>query len=135
MELEALFKAARAVQENAYAPYSQFKVGAALLAESGHIFTGCNVENLSFPLSLCAERSAIAALISNGGRRILAVAVCGPLGTQLPPCGGCRQVLWEFGKPETPIYSIQTEGSDYHVWPLGDLLPHAFHTLEQKKVP
>ncbi len=132
MDLEALFKAARDVQKNAYAPYSQYKVGAAILEESGEIFTGCNVENLSFPLSLCAERSAVAALISRGGKRILAAAVCGPLGTQLTPCGGCRQVLLEFGTEETPIYSIQPEGTSHHVWTLGALLPHAFHTLMQE---
>jgi cytidine deaminase len=131
MDIDALFHAARDAQKKAYAPYSHYKVGAALLSESGELFSGCNVENLSFPLSLCAERSAVSALITKGSQRIRAVAVCGPLGTFLTPCGGCRQVLWEFAIPETPIYSLQPKGESYHMWSLGDLLPHAFHSLTQ----
>jgi cytidine deaminase len=134
MDLEALFKAARQVQKNAYAPYSHYRVGAAILGESQQIFTGTNVENISFPLGLCAERAAVSALVAGGGGRIVAAVVCGPQGTLLTPCGGCRQVLWEFGGAETPVYSIQPEGTSHHLWTLGTLLPHAFHTLNEKSV-
>lgn len=130
MDIQSLFQAARAVQKNAYAPYSNFSVGAALLGESGQIFTGCNVENISYPLGLCAERSAVASMIAAGERKIKAIAVCVPEGIiDGSPCGGCRQVLWEFCTVETLVYVIQPVGDNYHLWTLGDLLPFAFKSL------
>ena len=102
---EILAQKACEVMQNAYAPYSKFHVGAAVLAEDGTIFTGCNVENASYGLTNCAERSAIFSLISNGKKKISAIAVVGPAGDEpCTPCGACRQVIREFAAPDTPIY-------------------------------
>jgi len=95
-ELAELVAAARAVRERAYAPYSQFLVGAALRAENGQIFVGCNVENASYGATICAERSAILAMIAAGQRAIAAVAVFTDADTLAMPCGLCRQVISEF---------------------------------------
>ena len=121
--LEGLVEAARAVREQAYAPYSGFAVGAALLAE-GRVFTGVNMENASYPISVCAERNAVAAMVAAGGRRIDAVAVVTDGATPTPPCGGCRQCLWEFG-PEAVVLAVTLKGERAR-WPLAELLPHAF---------
>ena len=121
--LEGLVEAARAVREQAYAPYSGFAVGAALLA-GGRVFTGVNVENASYPISVCAERNAVAAMVAAGGRRVDAVAVVTDAATPTPPCGGCRQCLWEFG-PEAVVVAHTLKG-DRARWALADLLPHAF---------
>lgn len=124
---QALFEAARQVRENAYAPYSRFKVGAAILGESGRIFTGANVENAAYPQGQCAEASAIGALIAAGDRRIRAVAVVGgdpgePLCT---PCGGCRQRLREFAALDTPVHVCDAEGPR-RTFTLEELLPQSF---------
>jgi cytidine deaminase len=95
-EHDALIAAARAARENAHAPYSNFRVGAAVRATSGRIFTGCNVENATFGLTLCAERVAIFKAISEGERGFDAVAVVTDTDALTPPCGACRQILWEF---------------------------------------
>ena len=121
--LEGLVEAARAVREQAYAPYSGFAVGAALLAE-GRVFTGVNVENASYPISVCAERNAVAAMVAAGGRRVDAVAVVTDGASPTPPCGGCRQCLWEFG-PEAVVLAMTMKG-DRARWSLAELLPHAF---------
>ena len=121
--LEGLVEAARAVREHAYAPYSGFAVGAALLAK-GRVFTGVNVENASYPISVCAERNAVAAMVAAGERRVDAVAVVTDGATPTPPCGGCRQCLWEFG-PEAVVLAMTLKG-DRARWPLAELLPHAF---------
>jgi cytidine deaminase len=121
--LEGLVEAARAVREQAYAPYSGFAVGAALLAE-GRVFTGVNVENASYPISVCAERNAVAAMVAAGGRRVDAVAVVTDGATPTPPCGGCRQCLWEFG-PEAVVLAVTLKGERSR-WTLAELLPHAF---------
>jgi cytidine deaminase len=121
--LEGLVEAARAVREQAYAPYSGFAVGAALLAE-GRVFTGVNVENASYPISVCAERNAVAAMVAAGGRRVDAVAVVTDGAAPTPPCGGCRQCLWEFG-PEAVVLAVTLKGERAR-WPLAELLPHAF---------
>jgi cytidine deaminase len=93
---DVLIVAARTAREHAHAPYSNFRVGAAVRAKSGRIFTGCNVENATFGLTLCAERVAIFKAISEGERGFDAVAVVADTPTLTPPCGACRQILWEF---------------------------------------
>lgn len=121
----ALFQAACAARTHAYAPYSGFRVGAALLCEDGRIFTGCNVENAAYPLCTCAERTALCAAISQGARRFLAIAIAG--GTDedctqpCAPCGGCRQNLAEFCGADFPV--LLSDG----IHPLGELLPGVFH--------
>jgi cytidine deaminase len=115
--------AATEVRTNAYAPYSEFHVGAAILA-GGRVFIGVNVENASYPVSVCAERNAVAAAIAAGERRIDCVAVVTDSPSPTPPCGGCRQVLWEFG-PESLVVS-QTTSGERAAWALEDLIPAAF---------
>ncbi|HLW59311.1 MAG TPA: cytidine deaminase [bacterium] len=92
-----LVRAAARARRRAYAPYSQFPVGAAVLSADGSVYVGCNVENSSYGLALCAERVAIHTAVANGRRRLIAVAVVGPTGITLTPCGACRQVMEEFG--------------------------------------
>jgi cytidine deaminase len=123
--LDEMLAAARAALPRAYAPYSGFAVGAALLNADGAIRTGVNIENASYPLSVCAERNAVGAMVLSGERKILAVAVATDSPTPTPPCGGCRQVLWEFGDAETPVVAEGADGARAR-WRLGDLLPHAF---------
>jgi cytidine deaminase len=122
-QMEELVAAARSAKERAYAPYSRFRVGAAVLA-GGRIYVGANIENASYPLSVCAERNAVAASVIAGERRIDAVAVSTDEGEPTPPCGGCRQVLNEFG----PAMRVISEGADGKRadWSLSELLPHAF---------
>jgi cytidine deaminase len=119
----ALLKAARAVRARAHAPYSKFRVGAAVLDERGRIHAGCNVENASFGLTVCAERNAVAAAIAAGATRIRAVAVVTP--TAATPCGACRQVLMELGGPATDVL-IAGPKSAAQSRTLGQLLPAAF---------
>lgn len=123
---EALFEAARDVQAKAYAPYSNFPVGAALLAEDGRVFMGCNVENSSYGLSVCAERHAIGSAVGQGVRRFRAVAVVANSKAPCPPCGMCRQVLAEFLGPQTEIRSRTPDGAEAG-YTLAELLPHAFN--------
>ncbi|GBC87423.1 Cytidine deaminase [bacterium HR12] len=122
-EVERLVAAARSVRPRAYAPYSRFHVGAAVLAE-GRIYRGVNVENASYPLSVCAERNAVAAAVAAGRRRIEAVAVVTGEDAPTPPCGGCRQVLHEFG-PDVLVVS-ETLAGRRATWSLTELLPAAF---------
>jgi cytidine deaminase len=123
--LDELAGAARAIRSRAYAPYSGFLVGAAVLSEDGTIYPGVNLENASYPLSVCAERNAVAATVLAGQRRILAVAVATDGERPTPPCGGCRQVLWEFGDADTPVVAEGAGGVRVR-WTLGQLLPDAF---------
>lgn len=99
MDWDSLVEAAWSARDMAYAPYSRFHVGAALLAADGRIFTGCNVENISYGLTNCAERVAIGAAVAAGVREFLAIAVVADTGVPISPCGACRQVLAEFGVP------------------------------------
>jgi cytidine deaminase len=122
-EVERLVAAARAARRRAYAPYSGFHVGAAVLA-GGRIYSGVNVENASYPLSVCAERNAVAAAVRAGRRAIDAVAVVAGEDEPTPPCGGCRQVLYEFG-PEMLVVT-ETLGGRRASWRLRELLPAAF---------
>jgi cytidine deaminase len=94
--MDKLIEAARSVRERAHAPFSKFKVGAAVEDEDGRIFTGCNVENASYGLSLCAERVAVFKAISEGAGKLRRIAVVADTDTLTPPCGACRQILWEF---------------------------------------
>lgn len=123
--LERLAAAAIAAMPRAYAPYSGYHVGAALLDSEGAIHTGVNVENASYPEGTCAEAGAIAAMIIAGGRRIAAVAVAGKAGEIVTPCGGCRQRLSEFAPPATPVIACDPAGIQSR-FTLGALLPHAF---------
>jgi homotetrameric cytidine deaminase len=116
----ALVDAATKAMRNAYAPYSQFKVGAAVRAPTGAIYAGANVENVAYPQGQCAEASALGALVAAGESAITAVAVVAEKLEVCPPCGGCRQRLSEFGDPSTPVYLGTTTTT------LGDLLPGAF---------
>jgi cytidine deaminase len=124
--LEArLVQAAGAVREHAHAPYSGFRVGAALLDESGRVHAGCNVENAAYPQSQCAEASAIGVMVAAGGRRIVAVAVVAQGVSPVTPCGGCRQRLREFAADATPVLVADPSGLRLRTT-LGELLPHAF---------
>ena len=124
-KLDEMLGAARRIMPRAYVPYSKFHVGAALLTEDGTIRTAVNVENASYPLSVCAERNTVASMVTSGYQRILAVAVATDADTPTPPCGGCRQVLWEFGDADTPVVAEGANGVRAR-WRLGELLPHAF---------
>ena len=117
--------AARAAMKNAYAPYSRFKVGAAVRGESGRLYAGCNVENAAYPQGWCAEASAIAAMVMAGETRIVEAAVMGGGETPCTPCGGCRQKLHEFAGGDLPIHVCGPEGLRRTVT-LGELLPLAF---------
>jgi len=110
--------------ERAYAPYSNFRVGAALLASDGSVVEGCNVENASFPAGTCAERVAVGTAIARGLRDFVALAVVTEATEPTPPCGVCRQVLMEFA-PELPVLSA-TLGCAEARWSVSELLPHAF---------
>ena len=108
---QALFEAAEAVRARAYAPYSNFHVGAAILADDGQIYAGCNVENAAYPVGNCAEPSAIAAMLAGGGKRIKRIYVTGPGTMPVTPCGGCRQRIREFADPDVVIVSHGIDGS------------------------
>jgi len=119
---KVLIEAACAVRENAYAPYSKYKVGAAIMVEDGRVFTGVNVENASYGLSICAERTAVFKAVSEGARKILAVAIC--TATAGSPCGACRQVLVEFAG-DIPVWYTDTKGTVIET-SLHNLLPDHF---------
>jgi len=124
LDTRALVAAARAVRTQAYAPYSKFAVGAAVLDEHGEIHAGCNVENVSYGLTVCAERNAVAAAVAAGARHIRAVAVVAR--PAVTPCGACRQVLAELGDAATPVVIAAPIGQSEERLTLGALLPHAF---------
>lgn len=124
--LTALFDAAKAAYGRAYAPYSKFNVGAAIWADDGHVYAGCNVENAAYPAGTCAEAGAIAAMIHGGGRRIVEILVLGgPDGQLCTPCGACRQRIREFAAEECPVHIAGPEGLRTS-FTLGALLPHSF---------
>ncbi len=125
-DLEMLARAARDAASRAYAPYSKFKVGAALLAADGRLFTGCNVENASYGLTNCAERTAVFKAVSEGATRFSAIAIAGGEGEVAMPCGACRQVLAEFCQPETPIRCVSLDGAVVRDFTVGGLLPGSF---------
>ena len=125
MSLNDLFEAARQVQAKAYAPYSRFKVGAAVRGESGAIYTGCNVENAAYPVGTCAEAAAIAAMVAAGERRIAAILVLGGGEALVTPCGACRQRIREFAAPDTKVHAADA-GGVRRSFSLDALLPFAF---------
>lgn len=131
MTREALCAAAIEAMGKAYAPYSGYKVGAALLTADGKVYTGCNIENASYTPTVCAERTAIFKAVSEGERDFAMLAVCGGKDGQLsgafPPCGVCRQVMAEFCSKDMPVLLVKGAGS-YDVCTLGELLPYAFNT-------
>lgn len=120
-----LLDAARAVRENAYVPYSRFKVGAAVRGKSGTIYSGCNVENVAYPEGTCAEAGAIAAMVAAGETELTEVAVIADSPAPVPPCGGCRQKLAEFGARHVPV-TLATTGGRESSHTIGELLPGAF---------
>ncbi len=123
---EQLLEAAREAATRAYVPYSEFPVGAAMLLEGGSVITGCNIENASYGLTVCAERTAVFTAVAAGHRTVLAVAVTAPRVATVTPCGACRQVLNEF-KPRDRDLTVILEGVEGpELVPLGDLLPRAF---------
>lgn len=136
-EINTLLDAAQAARENSYSPYSKFKVGAAVLTDDGTIFSGTNVENSSYGLSVCAERNALYAAVGAGYRRIKALALI----TQKvkgqkfnSPCGACRQVMSEFLAPDTPIYIAVLDGKKRTVYPktFKELMPFPFDKFTEK---
>ena len=121
---DALARRAVEALEHAYSPYSRFRVGAALLAEDGRVFSGCNVENASFGLTWCAERTALVKAVSEGARRFRAIAVATELERPVMPCGACRQALHEFA-PDLRLLIVSRSGKRHETF-LADLLPEAF---------
>lgn len=120
-----LLSAAQAARERAYAPYSHYAVGAAVLDENGQIHAGCNVENAAYPQGWCAEATALGAMVMAGGRNLRAVLVAGPGPLTITPCGGCRQKLREFGADALLVLAADPTGV-VGSWTLGELLPASF---------
>ncbi len=124
---DLLVQAAKWAARNAFCPYSHYPVGAAVLMTDGQVYTGCNVENASFGLSICAERVAIFKALSHGNRSFAALAVVGGTPKKpATPCGACRQVMAEFMAPETPVYIAALKSGKPTIATLGALLPNAF---------
>jgi cytidine deaminase len=132
MEYKELIAAALKAREEAYVPYSKFKVGAAVITEDGSIYGGCNIENASYGATNCAERTAIYKAISEGHRVIKGVAVVGDITTFTYPCGICRQVIAEFAEGNIPVILIKNE-KDYIVKTLDEVLPGAFTKKDLNK--
>lgn len=120
-----LYAAAGFVRQNAHVPYSKFAVGAAILADDGNVYAGCNIENAAYPQGCCAEASAISAMIGGGAKRIKKIYVMGPGAEPVTPCGGCRQRIREFAAPDTPIVCHGVDGAPMNTT-LAELLPHSF---------
>ena len=127
---ETLIEKATSIRPKAYAPYSKFWVGAALITDDGEIFTGVNFENVSFGLTICAERNAIGTMITAGAKNIAGLAVATENG--VTPCGACRQVMVEFAAGDYPVYLINTTSGEIRDTSLGKLLPDAF---DQTQLP
>jgi cytidine deaminase len=128
-----LGEAAREVRERAWAPYSRFKVGAALRAESGKIYVGCNVENVAYPEGTCAEAGAIAAMVAGGDTRIAEIFVIADSPEPVPCCGGCRQKIAEFAGPDVRVTMATTDGKSRSVT-VAELLPGVFTLSHMDRV-
>jgi cytidine deaminase len=125
LSIDSLFEAARDIQPRAYAPYSRFKVGAAIATSSGKVFTGCNVENAAYPVGSCAEAGAISAMVAGGESRIATIVVMGEGENLVTPCGGCRQRIREFAAPNATIHIAGPEGIRKS-FTIEELLPSSF---------
>ncbi len=125
MDYRRLAKIAIDARENAYVPYSKFKVGAAVVTDDGSIYTGCNIENASYGATNCAERTAIFKAISEGHKKIKAIAIVGDMSTNTYPCGICRQVIVEFATKDIHIILVKNEES-YIIKTMNEILPGAF---------
>lgn len=121
---EELIEKAKEVSKNAYAPYSNFKVGACVLTDKGNIYCGCNFENASYGLSICAERNAIGSAVANGENKIVAIAIYSPNMYNCTPCGACRQVINEFKTEDTTVVTIA--GDEIITRNISELLPEVF---------
>ncbi len=121
---DPLIEAALAAREHAFAPFSRFKVGAALQDKEGRVFTGCNIENASYGFTLCAERVAVFKAVSEGVRKFARIVVAADTATLTPPCGACRQILWEFcGNARLTLVNLNGQRQDMHI---GDIFPRPF---------
>ncbi|MBU3142425.1 cytidine deaminase [Clostridium sp. CF012] len=125
MDYKKLAKLAIDARENAYVPYSKFKVGAAVITEDDSIYTGCNIENASYGATNCAERTAIFKAVSEGHKKIKAIAIVGDMSTHTYPCGICRQVIVEFATKDINIILVKSE-NDYIIKTMEEILPGAF---------
>lgn len=126
MTYEELMNKAIEVSKNAYTPYSKFAVGACVLTDTDNIYTGCNFENASFGLTICAERNAIGNAIANGEKKVKAIAIYSPMQDNCTPCGACRQVLHEFCDNDEDLDIIVKFGNELKIYTLKDLLPESF---------
>lgn len=125
MKNKELVEIASKIKQNAYAPYSKFKVGAAILTDDNVLYTGVNIENISYGATICAERTAIFKAISDGKRKISKIAIASDSDSYIYPCGICRQVMAEFGTPETEVVCSNADG-DQETFTLEQLIPNAF---------
>ena len=129
VETTKLFNLATIASQSAYVPYSNFPVGAAIVGDNGQIYMGCNVENASFGLTNCAERTAIFKAVSQGVRDFTSIAIYGKTAEPIAPCGACRQVMAEFCKPDMPVFLLSKNGKVLET-SVGELLPHSFTNLD-----
>lgn len=127
MEKQQLIKEAITAREQAYVPYSKFKVGAAVITKSGKVYHGCNIENAAYSMTNCAERTAMFKAVSEGDNEFAAIAVVADTKGAVSPCGACRQVMAEFCTPDMPVYLTNLHG-DVQETTIGELLPGAFST-------
>ena len=135
MNDQELAQLARDAAKKAYAPYSNFKVGCGIVTEDGQLYLGCNVENASYGLTLCAESGALSSMLADGGARIAAVVIVSHADKPCTPCGACRQRLWEHGTAQTKVFLYTAKGTSqpHQVYGLAELLPKAFD-LDKKKL-
>lgn len=131
-KIRKLVRIALRAQKRAYAPYSRYRVGCVLEDSSGRQFTGCNVENASYPAGLCAERTAIVKMVSEGGKTIREIVLVGSSSDPVLPCGMCRQVIQEFG-PQCRVTSVNPKGTQFRQIPFSDLFPFGFTPDKLKK--
>lgn len=130
---ENLVRLAGEAKEKAYVPYSKFHVGAALYADNGKVYTGCNVENASYGAAICAERTAVVKAISDGAKKILALAVSSDSNNPTMPCGICRQFISEFCSPNMPLY-LSNHSGEYETYSFEEILPHSFKQSDMEDV-
>lgn len=127
MIYEELMQKAKEASEKSYCPYSKFAVGACVMADDGSVYKGCNFENSSFGMTICAERNAIGSAVADGKRRIKAVAIYSPNQQNCVPCGACRQVMHEFCEKDEDVDIILQNGEELKIYTLAQLLPESFN--------